>query len=165
MKRTALLRRTPLARGTAKLTTRKPLRTKTRLRQVTKDERRRELRFRRQYGTSAYIELLTSLPCVECNRRPVDPSHVRSRGAGGRWHQQVPHCREHHDAWEQYQDRTEAKAAKLAGIALYLAQAAHSIGLVEAPPAGETCDPPPHLLRALGDALLGNRLTKGASNG
>ena len=49
-------------------------------------------------------ELLKKLKldrCWVCNSRPVDPSHIKSRGSGGpdtEWNV-VPKCRMHHTEW------------------------------------------------------------------
>jgi hypothetical protein len=38
------------------------------------------------------------MPCCVCSRRPADPAHIVSRGAGGRPDQCVPLCRRCHSA-------------------------------------------------------------------
>lgn len=50
--------------------------------------------------TLAYVR---RLPCAVCSRRPADPAHVISRGAGGtdKLPNVYPLCREHHT--EQHQ--------------------------------------------------------------
>ena len=67
---------------------------------------RRELRYARDFGGLAVF--VRGLPCLVCRARPVDPAHVRSRGAGGHaWigdpdnpatarGNLVPLCRKHH---------------------------------------------------------------------
>ena len=51
----------------------------------------------------ALLELVRHQPCIipDCGAVPCDPSHIRSRGAGGpdtSWNV-VPMCRPHHTEW------------------------------------------------------------------
>lgn len=81
------LARSPLRRGTTLL------RRKTRLNPVD-EERAARLR-REQFGGKA--EWIRSLPCATCPRRPPsDPSHVKTRGAGGKAKHLIPQCHEDH---------------------------------------------------------------------
>ncbi len=66
------MKRTPLKRKTR-------LKRRARLRPV--NSKRRKARQERDFGDLA--EYVRSLGCLVCNARPVDPAHVKSRGAGG----------------------------------------------------------------------------------
>lgn len=47
------------------------------------------------------LEVVRGQGCCICGKTPVDPSHIRSRGAGGPdtlWNV-VAHCRQHHSEW------------------------------------------------------------------
>lgn len=48
------------------------------------------------------LDAIKRLPCCVCGSMEiVDPSHIKSKGAGGPdtlWNV-VPHCRVHHDEW------------------------------------------------------------------
>lgn len=51
------------------------------------------------------LEEVRARPCIVCGRAgPSDPSHVRSRGAGGpdSWYNVVAMCRTHHNQWHSY---------------------------------------------------------------
>ncbi len=86
MKRTALARRTPLRSC-------KPLARRTRLRRVRHD-RIRALRAK-QFG--AHSALARRLPCFTCGAPPPsDPSHLKTRGAGGLDCDVIPQCRRCH---------------------------------------------------------------------
>jgi hypothetical protein len=96
LRRSPLRRRTPLRPGATKPgratapATRTPLRRLVRVRPVN-PERRARLHAE-QFSTHA--DFIRSLPCAVpgCGCRPVDPAHVRSRGAGGKACDQVPLC-------------------------------------------------------------------------
>ncbi len=47
------------------------------------------------------LELVKNQPCKVCGKRPVDPHHIRSRGAGGgdELENLLPLCRQHHVEW------------------------------------------------------------------
>jgi hypothetical protein len=74
---------------------------------------RRARLYREQFGEEA--EVIRRMPCCACwphlyredlplpspgAARVSDPSHTKSRGAGGKREHQVPHCRDHHDWFE-----------------------------------------------------------------
>lgn len=49
------------------------------------------------------LAIVRTMSCCICGRRPVDASHVKTRGSGGpdtTWNV-VPHCRQHHQEWGQ----------------------------------------------------------------
>lgn len=82
MKRTALLRRTPLRKGTVRLR-------RSHL-AVSNLERKARLRAQ-QFGPEA--EWMRCLPCATCGARPPsEPSHVKTRAAGGGRQDQIPQC-------------------------------------------------------------------------
>jgi hypothetical protein len=83
-------RKTPLARSRKKMK-RSPLKKRN-------PERLARLRAE-QFGE--YAEYIRQLPCCSCGAAPPsEPSHVRTRGAGGKMQDQVPHCRRCHDLYE-----------------------------------------------------------------
>lgn len=49
-----------------------------------------------------FLEMIRNQPCSVCGKKPPsDPSHIRSRGAGGKdekWNV-FPMCRRHHIEW------------------------------------------------------------------
>lgn len=53
---------------------------------------------KRRVVNRALLEAVKIMTCVVCSRRPCDPDHIRSRGAGGGdTHENVwPLCRWHH---------------------------------------------------------------------
>lgn len=54
-----------------------------------------------RYVDRALLDMVAGRPCVCCAGQPCDPSHIRSRGAGGpdtEWNV-APHCRGHHQLW------------------------------------------------------------------
>lgn len=75
------------------------LKRRTRLRQRN-PERARKLKAK-AFGKQA--KLCRRSPCLVCGKRPSDPAHVRSRGAGGRDRGNViPLCRDHHREQHQH---------------------------------------------------------------
>lgn len=85
---------------------RTPLRARSRLRSTSMLERRTKLapvnrkRLARlrvlQFGAQA--ELCRAMPCCSCGAPPPsDPSHIKTRGAGGLDDVTVPQCRRCHD--------------------------------------------------------------------
>ena len=53
-----------------------------------------------QFG-GEYRDWIVSLPCCSCGKAPPStPSHVKTRGSGGKAQDQVPHCPTCHDVWE-----------------------------------------------------------------
>ena len=63
-----------------------------------------------QFGTAEQTAMINAMPCVcheaprrhpECNGGPSDPSHVTTRGAGGKACDQVPQSRGCHDAFHR----------------------------------------------------------------
>lgn len=91
------MRRSPLARGTARLSR------VTRLKPV--NARRKAKRQLEQFGPAA--EYIRSRPCCICFAPgPSDPHHVRSRGAGGKSDCLVPICRRCHHSLHCYGRKT-----------------------------------------------------------
>lgn len=59
-------------------------------------------KWHRAYGSTHLVAYLNAMPCMVCGRVPCDAAHVKSRGAGGGYRDNlVPLCREHHT--EQHQ--------------------------------------------------------------
>lgn len=123
MKRSSPLRRTPLRPGTKPLKTRKPLRTRTRLKAINPERRARmELR---QFG-GLHGELVRCLPCCNCGQRPPsERAHTTARGMGGAhgaWWHLVPLCRECHALYDGYRgdfaDREFRRGMELRAFAL-----------------------------------------------
>lgn len=91
MKRTEIKRRTPVRRPSEIKLAKAPL----------KKVNRKRLKVRRelQFGTEAFREWCSSLPCV-CDAStcggPVQLAHVRTRAAGGTWQDILPICQNHH---------------------------------------------------------------------
>ncbi|MEL7058619.1 MAG: hypothetical protein AAGN46_01195 [Acidobacteriota bacterium] len=90
-------RRTPLRRGG-------PIQRKTELRRGGPIRRRNPERaakaYARAFGDKA--AWIRSLPCSTCRAPgPSDPSHVRSRGAGGTAADLIPQCRRCHQRYHQ----------------------------------------------------------------
>ncbi len=89
MKRSPLRRRTPLLakskldRGSSRLRRRSPVNPINR-------ERRAKL-YAKQFGSHA--DLIRALPCAACGHEPPShPHHVTTRGASGNAEQQIPLC-------------------------------------------------------------------------
>jgi hypothetical protein len=120
MRRTPLRSRTGLRR-TDGLSRSTELRRETRLSRSTRlaavNPTRKARLYRQQFGAEA--ELIRRMPCCACwphlyrEDRPLpspgparvsDPSHTKTRGAGGKREHQVPHCRDHH-RWFEGQGR------------------------------------------------------------
>jgi hypothetical protein len=77
----------PLRRG-------RPLRRKTRLRTLN----RTRIKARRAKQFAEQSALARSLPCFTCGAPPPsDPSHLKTRGAGGTDCDVIPMCRRCHD--------------------------------------------------------------------
>lgn len=169
MKRTALgpgaesiARGSTFAAPPTPLDRRSQLDRRTKLPPRTKDERRRARRFALQFGSSEHVALVTSCPCVDCGKpAPSDPSHGRTRGAGGRWWEIGPHCRPCHDAWEDRRGRTEERERRFAAVSLWLARVSFVAGFVpEAPPELDGVDAaaPDFIVRAAGEHLLARKV-------
>lgn len=78
----------PLRRG-------RPLRRKTRLRAIN----RSRIKARRAKQFAEQSALARSLPCFTCGAPPPsDPSHLKTRGAGGTDLDVIPQCRRCHDS-------------------------------------------------------------------
>ena len=66
------------------------------MKRKSKHQRDQE-RWAKQYGSEAYIRYIKTLPCCGCGRQSdIEASHVRSRGAGGKWYHIVPKCYDCH---------------------------------------------------------------------
>lgn len=102
-----MIRRTPLrpgrksiARGSTFSSPRKPLPKVNRAKRKRLDEE--------QYGPIK--GWLKAKCCDNCGRPgPCDPSHVKTRGSGGKWWQQLPHCRLCHRWFEDLPAREKQK--------------------------------------------------------
>lgn len=79
------MKRTPLRRYT-------PLRSRTKLRAVNA-ERQAHL-YERNFGS--YSDVIRMMPCLVCDRQPVEAHHTTSRGAGGDRSTLIPLCRRCH---------------------------------------------------------------------
>jgi len=57
------------------------------------------------------LDRVAARPCVLCQGQPSDPSHIRSRGAGGpdKEFNVAPHCRGHHQLWHSLGQKTFLK--------------------------------------------------------
>jgi hypothetical protein len=61
-----------------------------------------------QFGTAEQTAMIVAMACIcggrhpACTGGPSDPSHVTSRGAGGKAKDQVPHSRGCHDAFHAH---------------------------------------------------------------
>lgn len=51
-----------------------------------------------------FLDYIKELPCCVCGAWPSDPSHIRSKGAGGpdEFFNVVPKCRKCHTEYHQY---------------------------------------------------------------
>lgn len=66
------------------------------------------------------LDTYHQMPCLVCSRRPSDPAHIRSRGAGGDdvpWNL-APLCRVHHT--EQHQLGWKKMSEKNFIVSIYL---------------------------------------------
>ena len=114
-----LSRGEPLKRGNS-------LERRTRINPINRDRRNA----RRECDFGDLAEHVRTLPCLVCGRSPVDPAHVRSRGAGGHaWIEGsldvhgvpfpirvgniVPLCRAHHTEQHASGIRTFERAHRL----------------------------------------------------
>ena len=96
MKRTPLKRGKPLTRKTRLARTRASLERKGRINPVNR--KRRKKAYARNFGD--YADVIRGLPCDTCGAPPPsDPSHAKSRGAGGSRRHLVPQCRVCHDLY------------------------------------------------------------------
>lgn len=86
---------------------------------IAPQNRKRAARQRlKDFGPKA--DWIQSLPCSTCGRSaPCDPSHIKSRGAGGTAADLVPMCRLCHDEFHAMGRRTfaSAKGCHLAALA------------------------------------------------
>jgi hypothetical protein len=93
------MKRTPLVRAAALTRRGKPLKRKTAMRRVRHDR----IRARRAVQFGKQSAMARTLPCFTCGAPPPsDPSHLKTRGAGGLDEHVIPQCRKCHDAlgWE-----------------------------------------------------------------
>ena len=90
MKKTRLIRRTPMPRAT------KPMK-RTRLAPVNR--KRKARRFEAAYHSPGFIAWVHSLACAVpgCARTDIHAAHVVSRARGGTWQDVAPLCGSHHD--------------------------------------------------------------------
>lgn len=69
-----------------------------------------------QFGTPEQTAMIVAMPCIcggrhpACTGGPSDPSHVTTRGAGGKAKDQVPHSRGCHDAFHAHGRLTYVRA-------------------------------------------------------
>lgn len=105
------MKRTPLRSDPEKIRqwqerSRKPIERKAKIRPVN-PERQRRLRVR-NYHSDEFIDWIHGLSCVVngCGSQEIEASHIRSRGAGGRWEDVVPMCRAHHREFHDMGVRT-----------------------------------------------------------
>src|SRR4051812_28875508 len=107
MKRSALLRRTPLARGESKLARSKPLpraklEPKSTLRRTRFKQKPAYQRTPEEGGDPVYLAWVRTHPCCRCGKHP--PSHAHHEILNGRGksqkapdHRTLPFCEECHD--------------------------------------------------------------------
>ena len=115
MKKTPLVRRTPLPRAT------KPMK-RTRIKRV--NPARKARRFEAAYHSPAFIAWVHSLACAVpgCQRTDIHASHVVSRARGGTWQDVAPLCSAHHRAQEgRTRQFNEEHGIDLEGIAAAVA--------------------------------------------
>ena len=53
-----------------------------------------------------YLIFIRSKSCAVCQSTNVDAHHLVTRGAGGSDYQTIPLCREHHQEYHQYGQKT-----------------------------------------------------------
>lgn len=131
-----VLRRSPLKRGTRRLSRGPALvrRVRMRLRNPERLARRREVD-----TCPAHAARLRSRACDECGispepRRRSHNSHVKTKGSGGRWWEQVTHCWLCHLQFESHTIVSRHTRAGLLRLALRLAWESHDLGRAPAPP-------------------------------
>ena len=70
----------------------------------------------KQFG-GPYRDLIISLPCCACGAPPPsEPSHVRTRGAGGEASDQTPLCRFCHSWFEEHPKERKERFAPVAAV-------------------------------------------------
>lgn len=128
-KRVALRRRTPLRADPVKVRewrdrSRQEIPRTVRLAPVNRVRKARLAEH--QYGPAGYGDWLRSLACVVpgCRDERIECAHVRSRGAGGTWEDQVPLCTVHHSEQHALGVRTFARRY---GLDLADLAAAHAL--------------------------------------
>lgn len=102
MRRSHLPRRKkPLPRSTAPI----PRSSKPRARKADPKTRRWA-----KHRDPDYEKWIESLPCLICQRNPVDPAHIKKRSTGGDDRSNLlPLCRTHHDEQEDHTEEFEAR--------------------------------------------------------
>lgn len=64
---------------------------------------RKQERFRKHYGSKAYLAAIHAQPCEGCGtEQDIEASHIRSKGAGGTWRDLVAKCRQCHREWHNW---------------------------------------------------------------
>lgn len=98
----------------APLRTKAPLKSAKPVRPVNPERKAR--RFMEAYHSEAYVEFIHAQPCVVigCDGRDIEASHIRSRGAGGKWDEIVPMCAAHHAEFHAIGIRTWSSKYALA---------------------------------------------------
>lgn len=103
-------RNRPLRRGKA-LTAKNNLARKTRMKQTNRA--RKAKRYAVEFGD--YSDVIRALPCDTCGAPPPsDPSHAKSRGAGGKKRHLFPQCRKDHQLYGDGNGITRAVAMERA---------------------------------------------------
>ena len=88
------------------------LRRTMRLKPVTKirpvNPERKARRFANTYHSDEFVAWIHSMPCCVpgCDERQIEATHIRSRGAGGKWEDVVPMGAAHHRELHQLGIRT-----------------------------------------------------------
>jgi hypothetical protein len=88
------------------------LRRKTPLAKVNR--RRRDEAWVKAFGSPERVKFVAALPCLVCGVLPSENHHVRSRGAGGSYHDVVPLCRRCHDRFHTIGSLALLQAARKA---------------------------------------------------
>jgi hypothetical protein len=116
VRRTALVRHTPLPRST------KPIARHARLRPIN-PERRAKL-FKKHYDSKEYVEHLHAMPCAICGEYGwTEAAHTKSRGAGGKASDLVPLCGNHlgmvgcHQLFDSHDEEVEQHRPRLVAMA------------------------------------------------
>ena len=72
-------------------------------------KRKRRLE-REQYGSPKFKQFVKDTPCLVCGWIVSDPAHIKTRGSGGKWRNNiVPLCRRHHGEQEGHTKEFEKK--------------------------------------------------------
>lgn len=116
----------------------------SRLSRVSHDARKVALRNRSQWGSPAYRALFRMLPCVVDRVVGCDPSHLKTRGAGGRYYSILPMTRRVHRRWEENDPELIARAEEenWYGWASWIAEKAIQAGVISQPLPPENAPPP-----------------------